>query len=56
MNDTPVQVFVLRLEIARMKQRLAHSELIQEAEAMGFKFEITLPEDSLIPVGKDEPQ
>lgn len=41
---------MLRLEFAIMKRRLAQSELIKEAEAMGFEFTIKLPNDCLEPL------
>ena len=47
--------YVLKAEVSAMKQRLATSELIREAEAMGFVVDIRLPENSAYPVLEGEP-
>ena len=44
------QYFMLRYEVAEMKHKLATSDLLREAETMGFEITIDLPKDSLIPL------
>jgi hypothetical protein len=42
--------FVLKPSVAEMKRRLFEDPTIREAEAMGFEFEIKLPNDSITTV------